>query len=120
MHDTDTSPLAWIDAVESRRRAAGLRRELRPRAAVATESRPGLNDYLGLSQHPSVIDGGRSGPTDLGRRRDGVPTGHRKHELHEEFECELAIRRGAIRAGVLVRLHREPGAVVGLSGPVRW
>ena len=54
----DVSPLAWLDAVEQRRRQAGLRRLLRPRPAVATELDLASNDYLGLSQHPDVIDAG--------------------------------------------------------------
>ena len=48
----EVSPLAWLEAVESQRRQAGLRRSLRPRPAVATELDLASNDYLGLSQHP--------------------------------------------------------------------
>ncbi|OYV23874.1 MAG: 8-amino-7-oxononanoate synthase, partial [Mycobacterium sp. 20-66-4] len=54
----ETSPLAWLDAVDQQRRQAGLRRSLRPRPAVATELDLASNDYLGLSQHPDVIEGG--------------------------------------------------------------
>ena len=52
------SPLAWLDEVEQQRREAGLRRSLRPRPAVAAELDLASNDYLGLSQHPDVIEGG--------------------------------------------------------------
>ncbi|MGZ4514477.1 MAG: hypothetical protein ACXVX5_07145, partial [Mycobacterium sp.] len=52
------TPLAWLEAVERQRREAGLRRSLRPRPAVATELDLASNDYLGLSQHPDVIEGG--------------------------------------------------------------
>ncbi|MGH3555405.1 MAG: hypothetical protein ACRDT5_23025, partial [Mycobacterium sp.] len=52
------TPLAWLAEVEQQRRRAGLRRSLRPRPAVATELDLASNDYLGLSQHPDVIDGG--------------------------------------------------------------
>ena len=55
---TDTSPLAWLDEVERQRRGAGLRRSLRARSPVGTEVDLASNDYLGLSQHPAVIDGG--------------------------------------------------------------
>ncbi|EUA35109.1 putative 8-amino-7-oxononanoate synthase [Mycobacterium xenopi 3993] len=54
----ETSPLAWLRAVEQQRRQAGLRRSLRPRPAVAAELDLASNDYLGLSQHPEVVDGG--------------------------------------------------------------
>ena len=52
------SPLAWLDEVEQQRRAAGLRRSLRARPPVGTELDLASNDYLGLSQHPEVIEGG--------------------------------------------------------------
>ena len=52
------SPLAWLDTVEQQRRQAGLRRSLRTRRAVACELDLDSNDYLGLSKHPAVIDGG--------------------------------------------------------------
>jgi len=55
---TCPSPLAWLDDVAEQRTAAGLRRTLRTRAAVGTEVDLASNDYLGLSQHPDVIDGG--------------------------------------------------------------
>lgn len=73
--ETDSSPLAWLDDVENRRRQAGLRRSLRPRAAVACEVDLASNDYLGLSQHPEVIDAGVRALRALGRRFDGIASG---------------------------------------------
>src|SRR6202041_1763570 len=58
MTQIDTSPLAWLDAHAEARREAGLRRGLRTRPAVATELDLASNDYLGLSQHAQVIEGG--------------------------------------------------------------
>ena len=58
MTQIETSPLAWLEAHAQQRRQAGLRRTLRLRPAVATELDLASNDYLGLSQHPGVIDGG--------------------------------------------------------------
>ena len=118
MHDTDTSPLAWIDAVESRRRAAGLRRELRPRAAVATELDLASNDYLGLSQHPSVIEGGVAALRTWGAGATGSRLVTGNTELHEEFERELAEFVGSQSALVFSSGYTANlGAVVGLSGP---
>ena len=50
-------PLAWLDGHAARRRAAGLRRELRPRPAVAAVLDVAGNDYLGLAADPRVIEG---------------------------------------------------------------
>src|SRR5690606_2227701 len=51
-------PLAWLEPHAARRRAQGLRRELRPR----TPDEPLLdlagNDYLGLACDPRVVEGG--------------------------------------------------------------
>lgn len=54
---TDRNVLSWLDDRERERRAAGLRRELRPRTPAATLIDLASNDYLGLVRHPEVIDG---------------------------------------------------------------
>ena len=92
---TDTSPLAWLDTVERQRRLAGLRRSLRTRPAVACEVDLASNDYLGLSQHPEVIEGGVAALRTWGSGSTGsrLVTGNTK--LHEEFESELADFVGA-------------------------
>lgn len=118
MHDTDTSPLAWIDAVEGRRRAAGLRRELRPRSAVATELDLASNDYLGLSQHHSVIEGGVAALRTWGAGATGSRLVTGNTELHEEFERDLAEFVGAQTALVFSSGYTANlGAVAGLAGP---
>ncbi|HXV93316.1 MAG TPA: 8-amino-7-oxononanoate synthase, partial [Pseudonocardia sp.] len=49
-----THPLSWLEPHAERRRAAGLRRELRPRAAHDPVLDLAGNDYLGLATHPEV------------------------------------------------------------------
>src|ERR1700756_3068266 len=113
-----TSPLAWLDQVERQRREAGLRRSLRPRPAVATELDLASNDYLGLSQHPDVIEGGVAALRIWGAGATGSRLVTGDTELHEEFESELAGFAGAASALLFSSGYTANlGAVVGLSGP---
>lgn len=113
----EASPLAWLDAVERQRRAAGLRRSLRPRPAVATELDLASNDYLGLSQHPDVIDGGVAALRLWGAGATGSRLVTGDTELHQEFEADLADYVGA-ESGLLFSsgYAANIGVVVGLSG----
>ncbi|WP_415822919.1 aminotransferase class I/II-fold pyridoxal phosphate-dependent enzyme, partial [Mycobacterium senriense] len=113
----EVSPLAWLEAVERQRREAGLRRSLRPRPAVATELDLASNDYLGLSQHPDVIDGGVAALRMWGAGATGSRLVTGDTELHQEFESELADYVGAA-SGLLFSsgYAANLGAVVGLSG----
>ncbi|MCV7381773.1 8-amino-7-oxononanoate synthase [Mycobacterium alsense] len=112
------SPLAWLDEVETRRREAGLRRSLRPRPAVATELDLASNDYLGLSQHPDVIEGGVAALRMWGAGATGSRLVTGDTELHQQFECELAEYVGAASALLFSSGYTANlGAVVGLSGP---
>jgi len=114
----ETSPLAWLDEVERQRRQAGLRRSLRPRPAVATELDLASNDYLGLSQHPDVIDGGVAALRVWGAGATGSRLVTGDTELHQEFESELAEFVGAAAGLVFSSGYTANlGAVVGLSGP---
>ena len=114
----DTSPLAWLEAVERERRQAGLRRALRPRPAVAVELDLASNDYLGLSQHPDVIDGGVAALRVWGAGATGSRLVTGDTELHQEFESELAEFVGAAAGLVFSSGYTANlGAVVGLSGP---
>jgi 8-amino-7-oxononanoate synthase len=115
---TEISPLAWLDEVEQQRREAGLRRSLRPRPAVATELDLASNDYLGLSQHPDVIEGGVAALRMWGAGATGSRLVTGDTELHQQFESELAEFVGA-PAGLLFSsgYTANLGAVVGLSGP---
>ncbi|EHB50629.1 8-amino-7-oxononanoate synthase [Mycolicibacterium rhodesiae JS60] len=112
------SPLAWLDAVELQRRQAGLRRSLRTRPAVATELDLASNDYLGLSQHPAVIDGGVAALRTWGAGSTGSRLVTGNTELHEEFETALAEFVGA-EAGLVFSsgYTANIGATVALSGP---
>src|ERR1700758_524837 len=114
----DASPLAWLEATERQRREAGLRRTLRPRPAVATELDLASNDYLGLSQHPDVIEGGVAALRTWGAGATGSRLVTGDTELHQEFESELADYVGA-SAGLLFSsgYTANLAAVVALSGP---
>jgi len=114
----EVSPLAWLDEVEGRRRAAGLRRSLRTRGAVGTELDLASNDYLGLSQHPAVLDGGVAALRAWGAGSTGSRLVTGNTELHEAFEDALANFVGAASALVFSSGYTANlGAVVALTGP---
>ena len=116
--ETETSPLAWLDAVERRRRQAGLRRSLRSRAPMGCEVDLASNDYLGLSQHPEVIDAGMRALRTWGAGSTGSRLVTGNTELHEEFESALAAFVGAPAALVFSSGYTANlGAVVSLLGP---
>jgi 8-amino-7-oxononanoate synthase len=118
MTQIDTSPLAWLEAVEQQRRQAGLRRTLRPRPAVATELDLASNDYLGLSQHPDVIEGGVDALRTWGAGATGSRLVTGDTLLHGELESALAEFVGAATGLVFSSGYAANlGAVVGLSGP---
>ncbi|QUR67372.1 8-amino-7-oxononanoate synthase [Mycobacterium spongiae] len=110
--------LAWLEAVELERRQAGLRRSLRPRSAVATELDLASNDYLGLSQHPDVIERGVQALRVWGAGSTGSRLVTGDTELHQQFESELAEYVGAA-SGLLFSsgYTANLGAVAGLTGP---
>ncbi|MFN8033398.1 MAG: 8-amino-7-oxononanoate synthase [Mycobacterium sp.] len=112
------SPLAWLDAVEQQRRQSGLRRSLRARPAVATELDLASNDYLGLSQHPVVIEGAATALRTWGAGSTGSRLVTGNTELHEQFETALADFVGAESALVFSSGYTANlGAVAALSGP---
>jgi 8-amino-7-oxononanoate synthase len=118
MTQIDTSPLAWLEAHAQQRRQAGLRRVLRPRPAVATELDLASNDYLGLSQHPDVIEGGVAALRTWGAGATGSRLVTGNTQLHEELESALAEFVGAAAGLVFSSGYTaNQGAVVGLSGP---
>ncbi|AKS34423.1 8-amino-7-oxononanoate synthase [Mycolicibacterium goodii] len=118
MTRTGLSPLAWLADVEQRRRAEGLRRELRVRPPVGAELDLASNDYLGLSQHPAVLDGGVEALRTWGAGAGGSRLVTGNTELHEAFERELAAFLGAESALVFSSGYTANlGALVALSGP---
>ena len=118
MTRTDLSPLSWLADVEQQRRTAGLRRELRVRPPVGAELDLASNDYLGLSQHPDVLDGGVAALRTWGAGAGGSRLVTGNTELHEEFEGALARFVGAESALVFSSGYTANlGAVVALSGP---
>ncbi len=117
MTRTGLSPLAWLDEVERHRRAAGLRRSLRTRPPVGAELDLASNDYLGLSQHPAVIDGGVAALRTWGAGSTGSRLVTGNTEIHEGFERALADFVGAESALVFSSGYTANlGAVVALSG----
>jgi 8-amino-7-oxononanoate synthase len=113
----DASPLTWLAEIQQQRNQAGLRRSLRPRPIVATELDLASNDYLGLSQHPDVIEGGVQALRTWGTGATGSRLVTGDTELHQEFESALADFVGAPAALVFSSGYTANlGAVVGLSG----
>lgn len=112
-----TDPLSWLDERASARVAAGLRRELRPRAARSPSIDLASNDYLGLVRHPEVIDGA----IEAVRRWGAGSTGSRlvtgTTTDHERLETELAEFVGA-EAGLVFAsgYAANLGAVTALAG----
>ncbi|WNG84559.1 8-amino-7-oxononanoate synthase [Mycobacterium sp. ITM-2016-00316] len=118
MTRTGLSPLAWLAEVEAQRRAQGLRRSLRVRPPVGAELDLASNDYLGLSQHPAVLEGGVEALRTWGAGAGGSRLVTGNTELHEEFEAELASFTGAESALVFSSGYTANiGAVVALTGP---
>lgn len=118
MTRVDTDPLAWLADVAAQRRDAGLRRTLRARPPVGAEVDLASNDYLGLSQHPAVIDGGVAALRTWGAGSTGSRLVTGNTELHETFEHALADFVGAESALVFSSGYTANlGAVVALSGP---
>lgn len=112
-----TAALAWLDDIAAARRAAGLRRTLRPRPADSTLVDLASNDYLGLSRHPEVLAAAQESV----RRWGGGSTGSRlvtgTTTEHELLELELADFVGAESGLVFASGYAANlGAVTALAG----
>ncbi|WP_107655205.1 8-amino-7-oxononanoate synthase [Nocardia suismassiliense] len=112
-----TDPLSWLDERASARVAAGLRRELRPRAARSPSLDLASNDYLGLVRHPEVIDGAIESVRRWGAGSTGSRLVTGTTVEHELLETELAEFVGA-EAGLVFAsgYAANLGAVTALAG----
>ncbi|MFD4179952.1 8-amino-7-oxononanoate synthase [Rhodococcus sp. NPDC058514] len=109
--------LSWLDDVAEQRRAAGLRRELRPRTPAPATIDLASNDYLGLVRHPEVIDGATAALRRWGAGATGSRLVTGTTTEHELLERELAEFVGAesglvFSSGYTANL----GVVTALSG----
>ncbi|OZM76306.1 8-amino-7-oxononanoate synthase [Pseudonocardia sp. MH-G8] len=111
-------PLAWLAPHAARRRAAGLRRELRPRAADEPLLDLAGNDYLGLATDPRVIEGAVRAARTWGAGATGSRLVTGTTRLHAELEDELASFAGAEAALVFSSGYAANlGVLTALSGP---
>jgi len=111
-------PLSWLAEREAERVAAGLRRVLRPRAAVESVIDLASNDYLGLARDPRVIQGAVDAVRTWGAGSTGSRLVTGSTELHAELEAELATFCGTGAALVFSSGYTANlGAVSALSGP---
>ncbi len=118
MTGIEISPLAWLDGAHEQRRQAGLRRSLRARPAIGVQVDLASNDYLGLAQHPEVIDAGVRALRTWGAGSTGSRLVTGNTELHEEFEQALADFTGTSAALVFSSGYTANlAALVSLSGP---
>jgi 8-amino-7-oxononanoate synthase len=111
-------PLAWLEPHADGRRAAGLRRELHPRAAADGLIDLAGNDYLGLATDPRVIAGAVDAAHVWGAGSTGSRLVTGTTELHAELERELAAFCGAQSALVFSSGYAANlGVLTALSGP---
>ena len=111
-------PLAWLDPHAARRRAAGLRRELTPRAAAEPVLDLAGNDYLGLSRDPRVLEGAAAALRTWGAGSTGSRLVTGTTALHVALDRALAAFCGfadglVFSSGYAANL----GVVTALSGP---
>ncbi len=127
---------AWEEWVHQRNRevaASGRRREVRdldagtPATTVSTDGRPVVsfasNDYLGLSQHPAVIEASRAATAALGTGAGSARLIVGSRPVHGALEADLAAWKGteaallfstgfAANLGVLTTLGADPDTLI--------
>ncbi|HXT42674.1 MAG TPA: 8-amino-7-oxononanoate synthase [Pseudonocardiaceae bacterium] len=113
-----TGALAWLDDAAAVRRAAGLRRVMRPRPALESVIDLASNDYLGLSRDPRVVEGAVQATRIWGTGSTGSRLVTGSTELHAQLEDELAAFCGTAAALVFSSGYTANlGALTALSGP---
>lgn len=115
---SSSHPLAWLEPHAALRRAAGLRRELTPRAAVEPVLDLAGNDYLGLSRDPRVVEGAVAALRTWGAGSTGSRLVTGTTALHAALDGALAAFCGfadglVFSSGYAANL----GAITALSGP---
>lgn len=95
------------------RKAQGLLRQLRPRAAHDAQLNLADNDYLGLSQHPLVIAAATQALEKWGASASASPLVTGYTTLHAELETALARWHGYPHALVMNSGYATNGAVLG-------
>jgi len=111
-------PLARLQEIAVRRRAAGLRRTLTPRQADDSVIDLASNDYLGLTRDPRVIEGAIAAVRTWGGGATGSRLVTGSTQAHHDLEQELADHVGAeaglvLSSGYLANL----AAITSLAGP---
>ncbi|MGH3935890.1 MAG: 8-amino-7-oxononanoate synthase [Pseudonocardiaceae bacterium] len=113
-----TGALNWLEDAAAVRRAAGLRRVLRPRPGFEPVIDLASNDYLGLARDPRVIRGAVDAAHAWGAGSTGSRLVTGSTELHAQLEGELAAFCGVSAALVFSSGYTANlGAVTALSGP---
>lgn len=85
----------WVDTHADERRAAGLKRQLAPRAAGGGPLDLAGNDYLGLTRDKRVAGAAAAAALRWGAGSTGSRLVTGSTELHSELELELASFTGA-------------------------
>jgi 8-amino-7-oxononanoate synthase len=111
-------PLAWLEPHAARRRAAGLRRELRPRTPREPLLDLAGNDYLGLATDPRVVEGAVRAARTWGAGSTGSRLVTGTTALHAALEAELAAFCRAEAALVFSSGYAANlGVLTALAGP---
>jgi 8-amino-7-oxononanoate synthase len=112
-----TDPLEPLRQVAAARTAAGLHRELRPRAADDDLLDLASNDYLGLARDPRVTGAAAEAALRWGAGSTGSRLVTGSTDLHSRLEADLADFVGA-RAGLVFSSGylANLGAVTALAG----
>ncbi|WP_328459931.1 8-amino-7-oxononanoate synthase [Streptomyces sp. NBC_00448] len=117
-HGPADGPFGWLTAQDRVRRAAGLRRELRPRAADSPLLDLAGNDYLGLTRHPEVVRAGADACLRWGAGSTGSRLVTGSTALHAELEAEIAAFTGFEAALVFASGYAANlAAITALTGP---